>query len=51
MDHVLVTGADGNIGGHLVGRRRDLGVGDIRAVDRKSEGEWYQVFDDVRVAR
>jgi nucleoside-diphosphate-sugar epimerase len=47
MDHVLVTGAGGFIGGHLVGRLRDLGVGDIRAVDCKPKDEWYQVFDDV----
>jgi nucleoside-diphosphate-sugar epimerase len=47
MDHVMVTGAGGIIGGHLVGRLRDLGVGHIRAVDCKSKDEWYQVFDDV----
>jgi nucleoside-diphosphate-sugar epimerase len=47
MDHVLVTGAGGFIGGHLVGRLRDLGVSDIRAVDSKPKDEWYQVFDDV----
>jgi GDP-D-mannose 3',5'-epimerase len=47
MDHVLVTGAGGFIGGHLVRRLRDEGVGRIRAVDCKPKEEWYQVFDDV----
>jgi nucleoside-diphosphate-sugar epimerase len=47
MDHVLVTGAGGFIGGHLVRRLRDEGVGRIRAVDCKPKDEWYQVFDDV----
>ena len=51
MDHVMVTGAGGIIGGHLVGRLRDLGVGLIRAVDCKSKDEWYQVFDDVENVR
>jgi GDP-D-mannose 3', 5'-epimerase len=47
MDHVLVTGAGGFIGGHLVSRLRDEGVGRIRAVDCKPKEEWHQVFDDV----
>jgi nucleoside-diphosphate-sugar epimerase len=47
MDHVLVTGAGGFIGGHLVSRLRDEGVGRIRAVDCKPKDEWYQAFDDV----
>ena len=47
MDHVLVTGAGGFIGGHLVRRLREDGVGRIRAVDCKPKDEWYQVFDDV----
>ncbi|HET6949561.1 MAG TPA: NAD-dependent epimerase/dehydratase family protein [Acidimicrobiales bacterium] len=47
MKHVLVTGAGGFIGGHLVARLRDEGVGRIRAVDCKPKEDWYQVFDDV----
>ena len=37
----------GFIGGHLVRRLRDEGVGRIRAVDCKPKDEWHQVFDDV----
>jgi GDP-D-mannose 3',5'-epimerase len=47
MEHVLVTGAGGFIGGHLVRRLRTEGVARIRAVDCKPKEEWYQVFDDV----
>jgi nucleoside-diphosphate-sugar epimerase len=47
MQRVLVTGAGGFIGGHLVRRLRDEGVGSIRAVDVKPVDEWYQVFPDV----
>lgn len=47
MDSVLVTGAGGFIGGHLVRRLRDEGVDRIRAVDVKPLDEWYQVFPDV----
>jgi GDP-D-mannose 3', 5'-epimerase len=44
---ILICGAGGFIGGHLVAelRRRD-GVR-VRAVDIKPFGEWYQVFPDV----
>ncbi|HKE72348.1 MAG TPA: NAD-dependent epimerase/dehydratase family protein [Acidimicrobiales bacterium] len=49
MQRVLVTGAGGFIGGHLVRRLRDSGVAHIRAVDCKPKDEWYQVFDDVDV--
>jgi GDP-D-mannose 3', 5'-epimerase len=47
MHHVLVTGAGGFIGGHLVRRLREDGVARIRAVDCKPKDEWHQVFDDV----
>src|SRR5215204_4646799 len=47
MHSVLVTGAGGFIGGHLVRRLRDDGVSRIRAVDVKPLDEWYQVFPDV----
>lgn len=39
---VLVTGAGGFIGGHLVGYLRRLGWRDIRAVDQKDVSEWHQ---------
>ncbi len=45
-DVVLVTGAGGFIGGHLVARLRQAGA-EVRAVDRKPLTEWYQRFDDV----
>src|SRR5262245_58353363 len=44
---VLVTGAGGFIGGHLVADLRRLGHRRIRAVDIKPFDEWYQRFDDV----
>ena len=44
---ILVTGAGGFIGGHLVARLRSLGHKKIRAVDIKPLEEWYQRFDDV----
>jgi len=44
---VLVAGAGGFIGGHLVARLRAQGVANIRAVDRKPLSEWYQLFPDV----
>jgi nucleoside-diphosphate-sugar epimerase len=47
MTRVLVTGAGGFIGGHLVARLREDGVGDVRAVDRVPRDQWYQCFDDV----
>lgn len=47
MDSVLVTGAGGFIGGHLVRRLREEGASRIRAVDVKPLDEWYQVFPDV----
>jgi nucleoside-diphosphate-sugar epimerase len=46
-DLVLVAGAGGFIGGHLVKRLRDEGFEKIRAVDRKPISEWYQVCQNV----
>jgi nucleoside-diphosphate-sugar epimerase len=46
-DLVLVTGAGGFIGGHLVDELRRRGHQRIRAVDIKPAGEWYQRFPDV----
>ena len=45
-DTILVTGAGGFIGGHLVARLRDAGFA-VRAADRKPLSQWYQRFDDV----
>jgi GDP-D-mannose 3', 5'-epimerase len=47
MTRVLVTGAGGFIGGHLVARLRADGADEIRAVDRKPLAAWHQCFDDV----
>jgi len=46
-DLVVVTGAGGFIGGHLVAELRRRHHRGIRAVDIKPLDEWYQVFDDV----
>lgn len=45
-DLVLVTGAGGFIGGHLIAELRRRGHRQIRAVDIKPKSEWYQLFDD-----
>ncbi len=42
---VLVTGAGGFIGGHLVQYLKDKGVSEIVAVDKKPFSEWYQVHN------
>ena len=54
MDHpadtnelVLVAGAGGFIGGHLVADLRERGFGSIRAVDVKPPSEWFQRFPEV----
>ena len=41
---VLVTGAGGFIGGHLVDRLLQTGV-DVRGVDVKPLDEWHQVHE------
>lgn len=46
-DLILVTGAGGFIGGHLVASFIQQGFRKIRAVDIKPLSEWYQVFDGV----
>jgi GDP-D-mannose 3', 5'-epimerase len=45
-DLVLVCGAGGFIGGHLVAELREKGHTRIRAVDRKPFDQWYQLFPD-----
>ena len=44
---VVVTGAGGFIGGHLVGELQRRGFERIRAVDIKPLGRWYQEHDGV----
>ncbi|MEO6788925.1 MAG: NAD-dependent epimerase/dehydratase family protein, partial [Chthoniobacteraceae bacterium] len=51
MNKVLVCGAGGFIGGHLVADLRRQGVKGIRAVDQKPLDQWYQRFDDVQNVR
>ena len=47
MPKILVCGAGGFIGGHLIADLRRQGHTDLRAVDKKPFAEWYQRFDDV----
>lgn len=47
MKTILVAGAGGFIGGHLVAELRRQGGCKIRAVDKKPFSQWYQKFDDV----
>lgn len=44
---IVITGAGGFIGGHLVAAFRKAGGYHVRAADIKPLDEWYQVFDDV----
>ena len=44
---ILVTGAGGFIGGHLVAALRRSGRHRVRAVDSKPIGDWFQIFNDV----
>jgi len=44
---ILVCGAGGFIGGHLIADLRRQGFTQLRAVDQKPPGDWYQRFDDV----
>jgi nucleoside-diphosphate-sugar epimerase len=44
---VVVAGAGGFIGGHIVADLRSKGARSIRAVDIKPQTEWYQRFPDV----
>ena len=46
-DLLVVAGAGGFIGGHLVKKLREEGIAKIRAVDRKPISDWYEVFEDV----
>ncbi len=47
MPKILVCGAGGFIGGHLIADLRRQGHTDLRAVDLKPLDQWYQRFDDV----
>ncbi len=47
MKKILVCGAGGFIGGHLIADLRRQGHTNLRAVDKKPFAEWYQRFDDV----
>jgi GDP-D-mannose 3', 5'-epimerase len=42
---VVVTGAGGFIGGHLVSRLLQTGTVQVRAVDIKPFSQWHQMFD------
>lgn len=46
-EKIIVCGAGGFIGGHLISDLRKNGFTDIRAVDIKPFNEWYQNFDDI----
>src|SRR5262249_40535046 len=44
---IVVCGAGGFIGGHLVAELLRRGATDLRAVDVKPPGDWYQRFPEV----
>jgi nucleoside-diphosphate-sugar epimerase len=44
---IVVTGAGGFIGGHLVHTLRQRSDVQVRAIDKKPVQEWFQAFDDV----
>ncbi|MGH8047102.1 MAG: NAD-dependent epimerase/dehydratase family protein [Chthoniobacterales bacterium] len=44
---IVVCGAGGFIGGHLIAELRKNGYHNLRAVDKKPITRWYQRFDDV----
>ena len=46
-DSIVVCGAGGFIGGHLVAALRRKAARNIRAIDRKPFDKWYQRFDGV----
>jgi GDP-D-mannose 3',5'-epimerase len=46
-ESIVVCGAGGFIGGHLIAQLRRQGATKLRAVDIKPLDEWYQKFDDV----
>jgi GDP-D-mannose 3',5'-epimerase len=46
-EKIVVCGAGGFIGGHLVGELLRQGHRNIRAVDQKAFDDWYQIFPEV----
>ena len=46
-DLIVVTGAGGFIGGHLIADLRNQGYQRLRAVDIKPVNDWYQAYPDV----
>ncbi len=46
-DLIVVTGAGGFIGGHLIADLRNQGYQRLRAVDIKPVSDWYQAYPDV----
>jgi nucleoside-diphosphate-sugar epimerase len=47
QEKIVICGAGGFIGGHLIADLRRQGYTGLRAVDKKPFDEWYQKFDDV----